>query len=222
MSVSRKDNESAPNLYIEFEADDEAEHYGEPRLVSEPEAVGRCPRSLLPRWAPGWAWGSVPVRYRKAVAGAVVLLGLSGAFGDALVAQAAQRAADRPAVTVIDAAYSARVDGSGLDLLVNLGDPGPADFSVTQARVRQPGVDLRYGGPPLSLRRSDQLELVLSGSYDCVAASNPSAPAESVVQLTVRSVHGTVTSLDLRLPESARLPGHWRGGRTAAYCAWNR
>jgi len=156
------------------------------------------------------------------MAGVVLLVGLGGAIGDALVAQAAQRAADRPTVTVVDAAYSARVDGNGLDLLVNLGDPGITPVTVTQARVQQPGVDLHYVGLPMLLPHAQQLEIVLSGTYNCVAASSPSAPDTTIVHLTVRSIHGTVSTLDLALPADAKLPGHWRGGRTAAYCAWNR
>jgi hypothetical protein len=39
------------------------------------------------------------------------------------------------------------------------------------------------------------------------------------VRVTVRTVHGTVSTLDLVLPASAELPGRWRGDR-AGFCSW--
>lgn len=221
MRMSREDNESAPNLYIEFESDDDAAPHPEGGLVSEREAIGVAPRGWVPHWRPG-SWSSMTARYRRVAAGTVVLLGLGSATGGTLAAQAAQRASGRPTLAIVDAAYAARTDGAGLDLLVNLGDPGRMSVTVTQARVQQPGVDLHYAGPPMSLPSAEQLELVLSGSYNCLAAASPSTPATSFVHLTVNNVHGTVSTIDLALPASARLPGHWRGGRAAAYCAWNR
>jgi len=62
MSVSQEDNESAPNLYIEFEGDEDAALYGAGELVSEPEAVGVCPRGWIPHWRPGWAWSALPAQ----------------------------------------------------------------------------------------------------------------------------------------------------------------
>ena len=223
--MSQEDNESAPNLYIDFEDDEAAAGLGEAELVADPEAVGVAPHSWAPRWNPGWAWAALPARGRKLVAGAVVLAGLGAAVGDALVAQAAQRAADRPTVAVMDAAYSASADGNGLDLLVNVADTGTAPVTVIQAQVQQPSLDLdlRYSGIPLNVTRAGQLEIVLSGPYDCAAVSgNDTALQEAAttkVRLTLRSIHGTVSTIELPLPASAQLPGRWRGDR-AGLCGW--
>jgi len=221
VSASQEDNESAPNLYIEFEDDEAAGAAGKAEVISDVEAIGVAPHGRTPRRGPGWAWAALPSRGRKAVVGTVVLIGLGAAVGDTLVAQAAQRAADRPTVALVDAAYTTTLDGSGLNLLLNVADTGTAPVTVTQAQVQGPGVNLRYSGIPLSVSRAQQLELVLSGEYDCVlAASADGTPASpKTVRVTVRTVHGTVSTLDLVLPPSAELPGRWRGGR-AGLCGW--
>jgi hypothetical protein len=221
VSTSQEDNESAPNLYIEFEEDEAAGSAAAAEVISDVEAIGVAPHGRVPRRGPGWAWAALPSRGRRAVASAVVLIGLGGAVGDTLVAQAAQRAADRPTVALVDASYTTTMDGSGLNLLLNVTDTGTGPVTVTQAQVRGPGVNLNYSGVPLSVNRAQQLELVLSGEYDCVlAASSDGTPASpKTVRITVRTVHGTVGTLDLVLPESAQLPGRWRGDR-AGLCGW--
>jgi hypothetical protein len=220
--VSQKHNESAPNLYIEFEDDDAAGVTGEADLVSDVEALGVSPRwSATLRRGPAWAWAALPARGRKAVAGAVVLIGLGAAVGDALVAQAAQRAADQAKVVVVDAAYTTTLDGTGLDLLLNVSDTGSTALTLTQAQVTGPGVHLEYAGLPLNIAKTQQLEIVLSGQYDCqqAAAATGTPTGPSTVRVVVRSVYGTVTTLNLDLPASAELPGRWRGGR-AGFCGW--
>ncbi len=226
MSASQEDNESAPNLYIEFEDDEAAGAAGEIEVVGDVEAIGVAPpgRALRgsPGWgrSPGWAWATLPSRARKVMLGTVVLAGVGAGVGDTLAAQAAQRAADRATVAVVDASYTSTLDGSGLNLLLSVADTGTAAVTVTQARVQGPGVDLRYSGIPLSVGRAQQLELVLTGEYDCVLASSKGVPASpKTVRVTVRTVHGTVSTLDLVLPASAELPGRWQGGR-AGFCGW--
>ena len=224
MSVSRGDNESAPNLYIEFEDDEVAAVAGDAELVSGHEAIGSGTGGWAPRWQQGWRWGAVPTRYRKLVAGVAVLVGLGAAIGDSLAAQAAQRAADRTSVSVMDAAYSPSADGDGLDLLIAVTDTGQGSVTVTQAQVKQPDLSLDYLGVPLDLVAHQQQEIVLWGQYDCslsdAAGSSSSAGAQAAsVQLTVRSSQGNVNTLDLPLPTSAQLPDPWRAGRTA-YCTW--
>jgi hypothetical protein len=228
---SRKGNESAPNLYIEFEDEEAAQAPGEPRLVSGRETVGAAsrlraprwpvPRWPVPRWSPGWAWAALPARGRTLVAGAVVLVGLGAAIGDALAAQAAQRAADRPAVEVLDAAYSLPPEGTGLDLLLDVANTGTAPETVLAAQVLDPSLDLdlRYTGTPLPFARAAQLEIVLSGPWDCAAAEDSGGTA-STVRLTVRTIHGTVSTVDLPLPADAQPPGRWRGDR-AGLCGWS-
>ena len=220
MSTSQEDNESAPNLYIEFEEDEAAGAADVAVVVSDVEAIGAAPRGRPARRGPGLAWGALPRRGRKVVLGTVVLLGLGGAIGDALVAQAAQRAQDRATVALVDASYTTTLDGSGLDLLLNVADTGSAPVTVTQAEVQGPGLNLRYSGSPLSVTRAQQSELVLSGEYDCVLAESEGvAQSPTTVQVTVRTVYGTVSTLDLALPASAELPGRWQGGR-AGLCGW--
>src|SRR5882757_382780 len=210
--VSQEDNEPAPKLYIELEDDEAAGAIGKAELISDVEAIGTAPRGWAPRRGPGWAWAALPARGRKVVAGAVVLHGLGAAVGDTLAAQAAQRAADRATVVVVDASYSVALDGTGLDLLLNVADAGSTTLTVTQAQVRGPGLDLRYSGAPVNVSRAEQLEIVLAGQYDCTAAaSQPATSGSTTVRLTVRSIHGTVTTLNLPLPASAQLPGRWRG-----------
>jgi hypothetical protein len=221
VSTSQEDNESAPNIYIEFEDEEAAGVVGEAELVSDVEAIGVAPRSRTPRRGPAWAWAALPARGRKVVAGTVILLGLAAAIGDTLVAQAAQRAADRATVALVDAAYTTTLDGSGLDLLLDVADTGTAPVTVTQAQVQGPGLNLRYSGTPMSVNRAQQLEIVLSGEYDCtLAASNGTPASPTTVQVTVRTVHGTVRTVELVLPASAQLPGRWWGGR-AGLCGWS-
>jgi hypothetical protein len=230
VSVSRDDNESAPNLYIEFEDDDAAAVIGEAELVSEPEAVGSDAAELVPRWRPGWHWGVLPKRYRKVVAGTAALVGLAAAIGDALAAQASQHAAERPSVSVMDAAYSPSGDGNGLDLLLDVADTSPGTVTLTQAQVQQPDLSLNYLGGPIDLTSHQQLEIGLWGQYDCSppVPGNPGASAQqsqvtqpTTVRLTVRNKQGNTNTVELQLPKGAQLPAPWRDGRTA-YCtlAW--
>lgn len=224
--VSREHNGSAPKLYIEFEDDEAASEPGEPKLVSEREVVGNLAAGSVAEWSPRQArtLAALPPRFRKVAIGAVVLAGLTATVSNALVAQAAQRQAARSTVAIVDAAYSPSADDLSLNLLVDLSDSGSGAVTVTQLEARQSDLSLSYFGAPVSLNRTQQLEVVLSGAYDC-SASTPSSASSSksdsspgVLHMTVRSVQGNVTSVDIPLPADARLPDHWRSGR-AAYCA---
>lgn len=232
MRASRDDNESAPNLYIEFEDDESASVAGEAELVSEREAVGDEAAGWAPRWRSGWGLGVLPQRYRKVVAGAAALVGLAAAIGDSLAAQAAQHAADRSSVSVMDAEYSPSADGNGVDLLIDVADTSAKTVTVTQAQVQQPDLSLNYLGAPVDLVGHQQLELGLWGQYDCSAAA--AVPAGSgaggkdaqgtdatTVRITMRNSQGDVNTVELALPQGAQLPAPWSNGRTA-YCgvAW--
>jgi hypothetical protein len=228
--VSREHNGSAPKLYIEFEDDEAANEPGEPKLVSEREVLGDLPAGQPVDWRPRRTWtvAALPPRLRKAAISGVVLAGLTATVSNALVAQAAQRQAARSTVAIVDAAYSPSADDLSLNLLVDLADAGSGAVTVTQLEARQSDLSLSYFGTPVTLTRTQQLEVVLSGAYDC-SPSTPSSASSSkadaqpgVLHLTVRSVQGNVTSVDLPLPANAQLPDHWRSGR-AAYCAnlWN-
>lgn len=209
---------------------------GEAELVSEREAVGNAAADWMPRWRPGWSWGVLPKRYRKAVAGAAALVGLAAAIGDSLAAQAAQHAADRAVVSVLDAEYSPNADGNGLDLLIDVADTGGKAVTVTAARVEQSDLSLSYLGAPVGLAAHQQLELGLWGQYNCSppvpqgsesgtgsgGSRQPAAGAEGGrVQLTVRNTQGNVNTIDLALPKAAQLPEPWHDGRSS-YCkvAW--
>ena len=228
--MSRDDNESAPNLYIEFEDDASAGVTGEAEVVSDREAVGDAGAGWMPRWRPGWSWGVMPTRYRKVVAGAAALVGLAAAIGDSLAAQAAQHAADRASVAVMDAEYSPDANGNGLDLLIDVADVGGQTVTVTRAQVQQPDLSLNYVGAPFNLPAHQQLELGLWGQYDCSpavptssgaggAGAQPGQDAQaSTLRLTVRNSQGNVNTLELSLPKTAQLPEPWRDGRTT-YCA---
>jgi hypothetical protein len=218
VNVSRKRNESAPKLYIEFEDDDEAAVTGEAKLVSS-EVIGTVPEGWRPRWQPGWSWSPLPIRYRKLVAGIAALAGLGAAIGDSLAAQAAQRAADRSTVSVLDANYTPSRDGYSIDLLLDVAYTGQDTLTVTQASV-QSDFQLDYPGSPVNLNSHQQYEFVLSGQYDCSAAAPPAAPSmqPNTVQLTVRSSRGNVNTFELPLPKGAQLPRPWSDGR-ATFCA---
>lgn len=225
--MSRDHNESAPKLYIEFEDDDAAAVADDADLVSDHEAIGNAPTGRTPRWQPGWSLGTLPIRYRKWVAGTAALVGLTAAIGDSLAAQATQRAADRSAVSVMDAAYSPNDDGGGLDLLIDVTDAGHETLTVTQAQVQQSDLHLDYFGGPVELNSHQQYELVLWGRYDCSSpgstgsggtASAQQTATPTTVRVTVRSSQGDVNTLVLPLPADAQLPDPWRDGRTA-YCA---
>lgn len=224
--VSREHNGSAPKLYIEFEDDEAASEPGEARLVSEREVIGSLAAGRASAWRPRRAWTltALPTRYRRIAVGAVVLAGLAGTVGNALVAQAAQRQAARSAVTLVDAAYSPSADDQSLNLLVDLADAGDGAVTVTGLQASQSDLSLSYIGSPVSLTRTQQSEVVLSGAYDCAAsapngaASNTADSRPGVLHITVRSVQGNVTSVDVPLPANALLPDHWQSGR-AAYCA---
>ncbi len=238
----RKDNESAPNLYIEFE-DEHTEPLrsaGAGKLVSNPEAIG-VPPSAAPRtWWPYNLSAVLPARYRKVVAGVVALAGLGAAIGDSLAAQAAQQAADRSSVAVMNASYSPSIDGQGLILIVDIANSGPSALTLTKARADQSDLTLQYGGQPLSMAHAQQVEIVMWGTYDCsqpgssgadnssgtskgIALSDDdslnSAASTGTVHLTLRNVHGDQSTIDAALPPDALLPDHWDSGQ-AAYCAW--
>ncbi len=211
-----------PKLYIEFEDDAAAAEVGDAELVSEHEAIGSASAGWAPRWQPGWSWSPLPARYRKLVAGVATLVGLAAAIGDALAAQAAQRAADRSAVSVVDAQYSRNVNGDGLDLLIDVTDTGHETVTVTQAQARQSDLRLDYVGAPVEMNPRQQYELVLWGRYDCTTPRPADGAAASkqpgTVRLTVRSSQGSLSTLELPLPTGAWLPYPWRSGK-AAYCA---
>ncbi|HEV2347169.1 MAG TPA: hypothetical protein VGS97_23935 [Actinocrinis sp.] len=199
---------------------------GEAELVGDREAIWNGSAGRRPRWRPSWRWVVVPTRYRKLVAGVVALLGLSAAIGDALTAQATQRAADHSAVSVVDAAFSPSEDDGGLNLLIDITDTGQSPVTVTQAKVQQPDLPMGYLGAPIVLSSHQQITLVLWGRYDCfspgpgASGSGPKPPSSgaSTVRLTVRSSQGNVDTLDVSLPVTAQLPAPWRYGRTT-YCA---
>ena len=225
--VSREHNGSAPKLYIEFEDDEAANEPGEAKLVSKREVIGSLAPGRARVWRPprrAWTLAALPPRYRKIAVGAVVLAGLTGTVSNALVAQAAQRQAARATVTVLDAAYSPSADDQSLNLLIDLADTGNGAVTVTQLEARQSDLSLSYIGSPVSLNRTQQLEVTLSGAYDSSAGTPDSAATTKpdaqpgVLHMTVRSVQGNVTSVDVPLPANALLPDHWRSGR-AAYCA---
>lgn len=225
MEVSREHNGSAPKLYIEFEDDEAASDPGEAKLVSGREVVGSFSTGpdTARRVRRAWTPRALPPRHRR-LAAVVVLAGLAATISNALVARAAQRDAARSAVTVLDAAYSPSADDQSLNLLVDLADPSTGPVTVTQLDVRQSDLRLTYFGTPVNLTHTEQLEIVLSGAYDCsLGAGNGAPPTEpdsrpGVLHMTVRSVQGDVTTVDVPLPASAKLPDHWRSGR-AAYCA---
>lgn len=227
--VSREHNGSAPKLYIEFEDDEAASEPGEAKLVSEREVLGSLAAGSAAGWRPRRAWtlAALPPRLRRVAVGAVVFAGLAGTVSNALVAQAAQRQAARSTIAVVDAAYSPSADDLSLNLLVDLADSS-GTVTVTQLEARQSDLSLSYFGTPVILTRTQQLEVVLSGAYDCSATAPNSASSSKadsqpgILHLTMRSVQGNVTSVDIPLPANARLPDHWQSGR-AGYCAmlWN-
>ncbi|MBS2962683.1 hypothetical protein KGA66_06475 [Actinocrinis puniceicyclus] len=239
MGVLRDNNGSAPKLYIEFEDDADADPKEDgarsPSPPGEPGEGGLVgPRETI-EWPPGgWPARSaapgglrlvvLPPRYRKFAAAAIVAAGLAATAGGNLAAQAAQREAARATVTVLDASYAPSEDGQTLNLLVDLTDPSAHAVTVTRLQASQSGLKLDYFGAPLSLVRTEQLEIVLSGAFDCAAGdlSRSGAPdADShpgVLHLTVRNAQGNETTIDVPLPASAQLPGRFAGGR-AANCA---
>jgi hypothetical protein len=219
--VSREHNGSAPKLYIEFEDDEAANEPGEAQVVSEREVLGNRAAGPAIRWKPPRArtLAALPPRFRRLAVGTVVLAGLVATVSNALVAQAAQRQAARSTVAVVDAAYSPSADDLSLNLLVDLSDAGSSAVTVTELQARQSDLSLSYVGTPVKLTRTQQLEVVLSGSYDCSSAASSTPDSRpGVLHMTVRTIQGNVTSVDVPLPANAQLPDHWQSGR-AAYCA---
>lgn len=178
-------------------------------LASGDEVLGAAPR----REAPRWSWARVPERHRKLLVGTVVLAGLGAGVGDALGAEAAQHAADRPTLDLVDASFTGNADGDGFDLMLDLGNGGASTATITAVDVHQPGLSLIYPGAEAAIEPHQQAEIVLSGRYDCSGLTGDPV----TVRVTLHTSHGTAADLDFPLPPGARLPDGWLAGR-AAFC----
>ena len=178
-------------------------------MTSGEEVLGAAPRREVPRWS----WARVPERRRRILVGAMVLAGLGAGIGDAITAQAAQRAADRPTLDLVDASFTGNADGDGFDLLLDLGNGGTSTATITAVDVHQPGLALVYPGAGAVVGPGQQIEVVLTGTYDCSGLTGDPV----TVQVTMHTSHGTAAELDFPLPSGARLPDGWLAGR-AAFC----
>jgi hypothetical protein len=173
------------------------------------EVIGVSPRSDPPRWRRP----RLPEQRRRILIGAVVVAGIGAGIGDALAAQAAQHAADRPTLDLVDAAYTPNADGDGYDLLLDLGNGGASTATITSVAVNQPGLALLYPGAAAAVGAHQQIEIVLGGQFDCSGLTGDPA----TIQITLRTAHGTAADLSFPVPASAALPDGWLSYR-AAYC----
>jgi len=178
-------------------------------MTSSEEVLGVAPR----RDAPRWSWARMPERRRRILVGAMVLAGLGAGIGDALAAQAAQRAADRPALDLVDASFTGNADGDGFDLLLDLGNGGSSTATITAVDVHQPGLSLLYPGAGAVVGAHQQIEILLTGTYNCSGLTGDPV----TVRVTMHTSHGTAADLDFTLPAGAKLPDGWLVGR-AAFC----
>jgi hypothetical protein len=179
------------------------------RIEGPEEVIGVAPR----RSAPGRHWARLPHQRRRVLVGAVVAAGISAGIGDALAAQAAQHAADRPTLDLIDASYTANTDGDGFDMLLDLGNGGASTATITSVTVDQPGLELLYPGSAAAVGAHQQIEIVLGGRFDCSGLTTDPA----TIQVGLRTAHGTVADVDFPVPASAALPDDWLAAR-AGFC----
>jgi hypothetical protein len=143
----------------------------------------------------------------------MVFAGLAAGIGDAIAAQAAQRAADRPALDLVDASFTGNADGDGYDLLLDLGNSGASAATITAVDVHQPGLALLYPGAAAAVGSHEQIEIVLAGTYDCSGLTDDPV----TIRVTLHTSHGTTADLDFPLPSGAKLPDGWLTSR-AAFC----
>lgn len=178
-------------------------------MTTSEEVLGVAPRRDVPRWS----WARMPERRRRILVGTMVLAGLGVGIGDALSAEAAQRAADRPTLDLLDASFTGNADGDGFDLLLGLSNGGASTTTITAVDVHQPGLSLLYPGAGTAVGSHQQIEIVLTGTYDCSGLTGDPA----TVRVTVHTSHGTAADLDFQLPSDAKLPDGWLASR-AAFC----
>ena len=191
-----------------FDPDSE-ERIGRVGMTSSEEVLGVAPR----RDGPRWSWARVPERRRRLLIGTMVLAGLGAVIGDALAAQAAQRAADRPTLDLVDASFTGNADGDGFDLLLDLGNGGASTATITAIDVHEPGLSLLYPGAGAAVGSHQQIEIVLTGTYDCSGLAGDPV----TVRVTMHTSHGAAADLDFPLPSGAKLPDGWLASR-AAFC----
>jgi hypothetical protein len=173
------------------------------------EVIGVSPRGDAPRWR----WPRLPEQRRRILIGAVVAVGIGAGIGDALAAQAAQHAADRPTLDLVDASYTEDASGTGYDLLLDLGNGGSSTDTITAVTVTQPGLALLYPGAAAAVGPRQQIEIVLGGRFDCSGMTGD----PPTIRITLRTAHGTTADLSFPVPASAALPAGWLANR-AAYC----
>jgi hypothetical protein len=173
------------------------------------EVIGVPPHGDTSRWRRP----RLPAQRRRILIGAVVVAGIGAGIGDALAAQAAQHAADRPALDLVDASYTPNADGDGFDLLLDLGNGGASTATITAVTVNQPGLALLYPGAAAAVGAHQQVEIVLGGRFDCSGLTGDPA----TIQITLRTAHGTAADLSFPVPAGAKLPDGWLTYR-ATYC----
>jgi hypothetical protein len=179
------------------------------RLEGPHEVIGVSPRTDASRWRRP----RLPEQRRRILIGAVVAAGIGAGIGDALAAQAAQHAADRPTLDLVDASFTPNADGDGYDLLLDLGNGGSSTATITSVAVNQPGLALLYPGAAAAVGAHQQVEIVLGGRFDCSGLTGDPA----TIQITVHTEHGTAAELSFPVPASAALPADWLTSR-AAFC----
>ena len=178
-------------------------------MTSAEEVLGAAPRRDVPRWS----WARVPEQRRRLLIGTMVFAGLAAGIGDALAAQAAQHAADRPALDLVDASFTGNADGDGFNLMLDVGNSGASTATITAVDVHQPGLSLLYPGAGAAVGPHQQVEIVLMGTYDCSGLTGDPV----TVRVTMHTSHGTAADLVFPLPSGARLPDGWLASR-AAFC----
>ena len=178
-------------------------------MTSSEEVLGVAPRSDVPRWS----WARVSERRRRLLIGTMVFAGLAAGIGDALAAQAAQHAADRPTLDLVDASFTGNADGDGFDLMLDVGNGGASTATITAVEVHQPGLSLLYPSAGAAVGPHQQIEIVLIGTYDCSGLTGDPV----TIRVTMHTSHGTAADLVFPLPSGTKLPDGWLASR-AAFC----
>jgi hypothetical protein len=182
--------------------------------TGEPDEVdqGSSRRTWLPRRQSRWS--RLPRRRRIAILAAVCAL-VAGAAGAVWQARAAdQRAADRYTLVAVHGGFFEASFFPGLDFGVTLEDEGPAQISVLNVQVEQPGLAEAFSPVPVQLKVGEQTEIRLEGIYDCRGGTGPTATSVTVLAADPR---GHVSTLVLRLPPGSGPPDGWQTGRSE-YC----
>jgi hypothetical protein len=159
-------------------------------------------------------WSRLPRRRRITILAAACALVAGAAAAVWQVRAADQRAADRYTLVAVHGGFFEATFFPGLDFGVTLEDKGPAQISVLNVQVDQPGLAEAFSPVPVQLKVGEQTEIRLEGIYDCRGGTGPVATSVTVL---AADPDGHVSTLVLKLPPDSGPPAGWQIGRSE-YC----